>query len=60
MKFSRGQESFGGNAVIYDYPVQGVTIITATNAGPPESGEGAVEGWSRKTHRALADIFITE
>jgi len=59
VKFSRGQESFGGNAVIYDYPDQGVTIITATNAGPAESGEGPVEGWSRKTHRAMADVFVT-
>lgn len=58
MKFSGGYESFGGNAVIYDYPDQGVTIITATNAGPPETGEGPVEGWSRKTHKALAEVFV--
>ena len=58
--FSRGQESFGGNAVIYDYPDVGVTIITATNAGPAESGDGPVEGWSRKTHKALADVFVFE
>ena len=59
MKFTTGQESFGGNAVIYDYPEQRVTIITASNAGPAETGEGPVEGWSRKTHQALAAIFIT-
>ena len=60
MKFTRGQESFGGNAVIYDYPDQQVTIITATNAGPAETGDGPVEGWSRKTHQALAAIFVTD
>ncbi len=59
VRFSSGQESFGGNAVIYDYPGTGVTIITATNAGPAESGEGPVEGWSRRTHRALKDVFVT-
>ena len=58
MKFSRGQESFGGNAVIYDYPDRRLRIITATNAGPAEAGEGPVEGWSRKTHRAMENIFI--
>lgn len=57
-KFSRGQESFGGNAVIYCYPDQGLTIITATNAGPAESGDGSVVGWSRRTHDALARIFV--
>lgn len=59
VRFSSGQESFGGNAVIYDYPGTGVTIITATNAGPAESGEGPVEGWSRRTHKALKDVFVT-
>ena len=57
VRFSRGQESFGGNAVIYDYPDRALTIITATNAGPAETGEGPVEGWSRKTHQAMADVF---
>ena len=60
VKFSRGQESFGGNAVIYDYPGQELTIITATNAGPAETGEGPVEGWSRKTHQAMEDVFINK
>jgi CubicO group peptidase (beta-lactamase class C family) len=60
VRFSRGQESFGGNAVIYDYPDRGLTIITATNAGPAETGEGPVAGWSRKTHQAMADVFIAE
>jgi CubicO group peptidase (beta-lactamase class C family) len=59
-QFSRGQESFGGNAVIYIYPEQGLTIITATNAGPAESDEGPVTGWSRLTHEALAEIFLTD
>ena len=59
-KFSRGQESFGGNTVIYIYPEQGVTIITATNAGPAETGDGPVTGWSRITHEALAEIFLAE
>ena len=60
MKFSRGQESFGGNAVIYDYPGQELTIITATNAGPAEAGDGPVEGWSRKAHGAMAEIFVAD
>lgn len=59
-KFSRGQESFGGNAVIYVYPEQGLTIITATNAGPAETGDGAVTGWSRVTHEALAEIYLAD
>ena len=59
-RFSRGQESFGGNAVIYLYPAQNLTIITATNAGPAETGDGPVEGWSRKAHKALADIFLAD
>ena len=58
MLFSRGQESFGGNAVIYLYPEQNLTIITATNAGPAETGEGPVEGWSRLSHKALAAIYL--
>ena len=57
-QFSRGNESFGGNAVIYTYPERRLTIITATNAGPAETGDGPVEGWSRKTHKVLADIFL--
>ena len=59
-KFSRGQESYGGNAVIYIYPEQGLTIITATNAGPAETGDGAVTGWSRVTHQALAEIYLAD
>ena len=58
MKFSRGQESFGGNAVIYIYPEQKLTIITATNAGPPETGDGAVTGWSRLAHADLAEVYL--
>jgi CubicO group peptidase (beta-lactamase class C family) len=58
MLFSRGQESYGGNAVIYLYPEQDLTIITATNAGPAETGEGPVEGWSRLSHKALAAIYL--
>jgi CubicO group peptidase (beta-lactamase class C family) len=59
-RFSRGQESFGGNAVIYIYPERGLTIITATNAGPAETGDGPVTGWSRVTHEALAEIFLAD
>lgn len=59
-KFSRGQESYGGNAVIYIYPEQSLTIITATNAGPAETGDGPVTGWSRITHEALAEIFLAD
>ena len=59
-RFSRGNESFGGNAVIYLYPAQNLTIVTATNAGPAETGDGPVEGWSRKAHKALADIFLAD
>ena len=58
MKFSPGSESFGGNAVIYLYPAQNLTIVTATNAGPAETGDGPVEGWSRKALKALAGIFL--
>ena len=58
MRFSRGQESFGGNAVIYIYPEQELTIITATNAGPAESGDGAVTGWSRRAHEILAGVYL--
>ena len=57
-KFSPGSESFGGNAVIYLYPSENLVIITATNAGPAETGDGPVEGWSRKAHNALAGIFL--
>ncbi|MDH4109012.1 MAG: beta-lactamase family protein [Gammaproteobacteria bacterium] len=60
MKFSRGQEAFGGNAVIFEYPYQGTVIIAATNAGPAESGEGPVEGWSRIAHKAMAEIFVPQ
>jgi CubicO group peptidase (beta-lactamase class C family) len=58
MKFSRGQESFGGNAVIYVYPEQQLTIITATNAGPAETGDGPITGWSRRAHEVLARIYL--
>lgn len=57
-QYSRGNESFGGNAAIYLYPAQKLTIITATNAGPAETGDGPVEGWSRKAQKALANIFL--
>lgn len=57
-RFSSGSESFGGNALIYLYPAQNLTIVTATNAGPAETGDGPVEGWSRKAHNALAEIFL--
>lgn len=60
MKFSRGQESFGGNAVIYIYPERDLTIITATNAGPAETGDGSVTGWSRVTHEILAKIYLRD
>jgi CubicO group peptidase (beta-lactamase class C family) len=59
MRFSRGQESFGGNAVIYIYPEQELTIITATNAGPAENGDGAVTGWSRRAHEILAGVYLS-
>ncbi len=59
-RFSRGNESFGGNAVIYYYPESELTIITATNAGPAEIGDGPVKGWSRVTHEVLADIYLNE
>ena len=58
--FSRGQESFGGNAVIYVYPEQNLTIITATNAGPAETGDGPVTGWSRSAHEALVGIYLAD
>lgn len=58
VRFSSGQESFGGNAVMYIYPEHGLTIITATNAGPAETGDGPVKGWSRVTHEKLAEIFL--
>jgi hypothetical protein len=58
MKFSRGQESFGGNAVIYIYPEHDLVIITATNAGPAESGDGAVTGWSRRAHEILERVYL--
>jgi CubicO group peptidase (beta-lactamase class C family) len=58
MQFSRGQESFGGNAVIYIYPEDDLVIITATNAGPAESGDGAVTGWSRRAHEILARVYL--
>lgn len=59
-KSTRGQESFGGNAVVYHYPKQRLTIITATNAGPAETGDGPIKGWSRKTHEALAGIYVVK
>lgn len=47
--FTRGNEDFGPNSLIYDYPDQGVLIIVLTHAGDAD----ADHSWSRQVHADL-------
>lgn len=49
MIFTRGNEDFGANSLIYAYPNQDVLIIILTHAG---TADGDLS-WSRKLHREL-------
>jgi CubicO group peptidase (beta-lactamase class C family) len=54
LRFTRGYDSSGGNAIAYLVGENGLEIIAATNAGPDED---AGPGWSRVVRDALIPIF---
>ena len=47
--FTRGNEDFGANSLIYAYPDRDILIIVLTHAGNAADGTS----WSRKVHREL-------
>ena len=47
--FTRGNDDFGANSLIYAYPDQGVVIIVLTHAGDTQAGVS----WSRQVQRDL-------
>jgi len=49
MVFTRGNDDFGANSLIYAYPDQDVVIVILTHAGDAE----ADISWSRRVHRDL-------
>jgi CubicO group peptidase (beta-lactamase class C family) len=48
--FTRGNEDFGANSLIYTYPSRHVVIIILTHAGQADLGTS----WSRKLHEEIA------
>lgn len=57
MLWTRGQEAFGANAVLYRFPGTELVIIAATHAGPAETGSGPVTGWSRQIRDLMIAAF---
>jgi len=55
--WTRGQEQFGANAVLYLFPGTELVIVAATHAGPAETGSGPVTGWSRLARDRMIDAF---
>lgn len=55
--WTRGQEQFGANAVLYLFPGTDLIIVAATHAGPAETGSGPVTGWSRTARDLMIDTF---
>lgn len=51
--FTRGNEDFGPNSLIYIYPATGTTIIVLTHAGDAPDGPS----WSRRVHAALENAL---
>ena len=57
MLWTRGQEQFGANAVVYLFPGTDLFIAAATHAGPAETGSGPVTGWSRAARDLMIETF---
>lgn len=55
--WTRGQEQYGANAVLYLFPGTDLILVAATHAGPAETGSGTVTGWSRLARDQMIDIF---
>jgi CubicO group peptidase (beta-lactamase class C family) len=52
--FTRGNDSFGPNALIYSYPTSRTTIVITSHAGDDQSSD---MGWSRIALRELLDVL---
>jgi CubicO group peptidase (beta-lactamase class C family) len=52
--FTRGNEDFGANALIYAYPDRDIVIVILTHAG----NANADESWSRYLHARLEALLI--
>jgi len=57
MLWTRGQEQYGANAVLYLFPGSDLILIAITHAGPAESGSGPVTGWSRRARDLMIDVL---
>ncbi len=55
--WTRGQEQYGANAVLYLFPGTDLILVAATHAGPAETGSGPVTGWSRRARDQMIDAF---
>jgi CubicO group peptidase (beta-lactamase class C family) len=52
--FTRGNDSFGPNALIYNYPSAHATVVITSHSGDDQASE---TGWSRIALRELQDIL---
>ncbi len=52
--FTRGNDSFGPNALIYFYPANDITVVIATHAGDDAASD---TGWSRLALREVVDVL---
>ena len=55
--WTRGQEQYGANAVLYLFPGTDLILVAAPHGGPAETGSGTVTGWSRLARDQMIDIF---
>jgi CubicO group peptidase (beta-lactamase class C family) len=55
--WTRGQEQYGANAVLYLFPGTDLIIVAATHAGPAETGSGPRTGWSRLARDQMIHTF---
>lgn len=52
--FTRGNDSFGPNALIYRYPTLATTVVITSHSGDDESSD---MGWSRVALREVRDVL---
>lgn len=52
--FTRGNDSFGPNAVIYFYPVSDITVVITSHSGDDAASD---TGWSRVALREVVDVL---
>ena len=52
--FTRGNDSFGPNALIYFYPANDITVVITSHAGDDAASD---TGWSRLALREVVDVL---